>query len=212
MDAAFLPAVLVAGALVSCLAVAWIVVALIVRMWPQAQRRRQELRPRLAMSARQDVAAETPPLVGPGYRVRCVSVRKASMAEVAAPATTPAPVVRRHPPIVVKAPVSRDPLWKEKGWRADGNGWCGEFRAGGRRWPGKIESPYKGHYQTWMANPPLQELEGHEHRPCFQRTGTTPENWYFVHYHTMPRSLDHAITTVEAVLDDALAHNGRRRH
>ena len=206
MDAALL---LVAGgavALAIFIAVAWIVVALIVRRGSS----RQDLRPRLAMPVQHE--EETPPLVGPGYRVRCVGVRRESMAEVALPATTQAPVVRRHPTVVVKAPVSRDPLWQEKGWRRDGDGWYGEFQAAGRRWPGKIEAPYKGCYQTWMANPPLQELEGHEHRPCFQRTSTTPENWYFVHYHTMPRSLDHAITTVEAVLDDALARNGRRRH
>jgi|WetSurMetagenome_2_1015567.scaffolds.fasta_scaffold128933_2 hypothetical protein len=211
MDAVLLSIVAALGALVIIGSAAWVVVALIVRRWSQAQRRRQELRPRLAIPARQGVDAETPPLVGPGYRVRCVGVRQTSMAAAAAPAKAPEQVVRRHPPIVVKAPVSRDPLWREKGWRPDGNGWCGEFQAGGRRWQGKIEMPYRGYYQTWLANPPLRELEGHEHRPCFQRTGTTPENWYFVHYHTMPKSLDHAITTVEAVLDDALAHNGRRR-
>jgi hypothetical protein len=210
MDAVLLSIVAALGALVIIGSAAWVVVALIVRTWSQAQRRRQELRPRLAQASEVD----TPPLVGPGYHVRCVGVRKMSMAEVAAPetASAPAPVVRRHPPIVVKAPVSRDPLWREKGWRPDGNGWCGEFQAGGRRWQGKIESPYRGCYQTWMANPPLRELEGHKHQPCFQRTISTPENWYFVHYHTMPRSLDHAITTVEAVLDDALSRNGRGRH
>lgn len=127
-----------------------------------------------------------------------------STRQIARPADVPpAPAIRRHAPVVVK-PARDLPLWQEKGWRLARPGVVvGEFEAVGRRWRGQIESPYPGAYQAFIWQPPLAALNGHPHRPCFQRYGHGPD-CYYVHYSTMPQSLTHAITTIEAVLADAL--------
>lgn len=188
--------VMVFGLMILLLA-GWAALMIALIRWQQRRRQqRPTLLPRLA-----------PPATHDG-RVRCVNVRHEAAIPSDVPQTpTPPPAVRRHPPIVVRA---KTPLWIEKGWKRTSEGWNGEFQAAGRRWPGRIKRPYAGAYQTWMLNPPLRELEGHEHRPCFQRTTEAEPGWYFVHYHTMPQSLDHAITTVEAVLADALQARQRR--
>lgn len=118
-----------------------------------------------------------------------------------------ASAVRRHAPVVVRC---RRPLWQEKGWRQEGGAFVGEFSAGGRRWRGMIESPYQGAYTAFIWKPPLDALENHEHRPCFRQNGHGPE-CFNVHFNSMPRSADHAITTIEAVLEDALSKQRRGR-
>lgn len=121
----------------------------------------------------------------------------------------PAPAIRRHPPVVV-TPVLNLPLWQEKGWRQARPGvLVGEFQAAGRRWRGQIEMPYRGAYRAFIWQPPLRELDLHPHRACFQRNGHGPD-CYHVHYGSMPGSLDHAITTVEQVLAEAVTRYGGR--
>lgn len=111
--------------------------------------------------------------------------------------------VRRHAPVVVR---SRQPLWAEKGWRQEGAHYVGEFRANAQRWAGRIESPYPGAYTAYIYQPPLDALANHEHKPCFRFVGGS---CYNVHFSTMPISIDHAITTIEAVLADALSKHKR---
>lgn len=139
-----------------------------------------------------------------------------------APLVVAAPAVRQGPPLAVACSARGDPtrtgelrrgapllvqhnaaLWAEKGWQETPVGYAGAFRAAGRQWRGLIEAPYPGAYRALIWEPPLGALAGHPHRPCFRRNGHGPE-CYEVHYNEMPQSLDHAITTVEMVLADAL--------
>ncbi len=146
--------------------------------------------------------APAAPLTPPAVVVR-------STRQIPRPADVPAaPTVRRHAPITVR-PVANLPLWQEKGWRQARPGVIiGEFQAAGRRWRGQIEMPYRDAYQAFIWHPPLRELDMHPHRACFQRNGHGPD-CYHVHYGSMPSSLDHAITTVEAVLAEAVTRYGR---
>lgn len=119
------------------------------------------------------------------------------------PVAPPRPTVRRGVPL--RVPVRNEPLWKEKGWRQEGNTYRGQFRVNGRSWPGLIDSPYAGSFQAYIWNPPLPEIGSRTgHRACFRQSTRGGQGCYYVHYHTMPVSLDHAITTIEAVLAEAV--------
>jgi hypothetical protein len=108
--------------------------------------------------------------------------------------------LRRGPRLIL--PVRHDPLWAEKGWRRNGNGHEGQFRAGRWRWRGLVHIPYPGGFEAYIWNPPLAELARRtRYRPCFQPAGGSR---YKVHFHAMPTSLDHAIATVERVLAQAM--------
>jgi hypothetical protein len=108
--------------------------------------------------------------------------------------------IRRGPPLVI--PVRCDPLWKEKGWWRNGNGYEGYYRAAGRAWRGLIQEPYPGRYQAFIWDPPLAQISRRtRHGPCFQNGRS--DGRYQVHYHTAPQSLDHAIGAIEDVLAEA---------
>ena len=93
-------------------------------------------------------------------------------------------------------------LWAEKGWGRQGKSYAGQWVAAGRRWRGRIDEPYPGGYAAYIWHPPLDALEHHPHRPCFQSAGGGGR--YSVHFYPMPQSVDHLITNVETVLSDAL--------
>lgn len=101
------------------------------------------------------------------------------------------------------------PLWFEKGWRpgTEANQYTGEYRAAGRTWRGLIQQPYPGGYTAYIWQPPLAELKRNTtHSPCFIASGEAGR--YQVHFHTIPTSLDHVITSIEMVLGQACT--GRR--
>jgi hypothetical protein len=108
--------------------------------------------------------------------------------------------VRRGQPLII--PSRQDPLWKEKGWQRQGTRYIGYYRAAGQQWPGLIEEPYPGGYQAYIWNPPIRALERTHYRWCFPSNGGGGR--HRVHFHHLPTSLDHAITTIEAVLSEAL--------
>lgn len=110
------------------------------------------------------------------------------------------PPIRKGPPLAIQTRCA--PLWKEKGWRRNGADYEGFYRAAGRAWRGLIQEPYPGRYQAFIWNPPLPQISRRTpHGPCFQNGQS--DGRYQVHYHTAPRSLDHAITTIEDVLAEA---------
>lgn len=114
--------------------------------------------------------------------------------------------IRKGLPLTI--PVRCDPLWKEKGWRRNGAGYEGFYRAAGRAWRGLIQEPYPGCYQAFIWDPPLAQLHQRTHHgPCFQNGRN--DGRYQVHYHTMPQSLDHAITSIEDVLAEAFGQARR---
>ena len=121
---------------------------------------------------------------------------------VLAPGQAPAPrPVRRGLPLVI--PRQEDPLWQEKGWRRNGRGYEGSYRAGRHRWRGLITEPYQGSFDAYIWDPPLAELGRRtSHRPCFSLSGM--DGRFKIHYHTMPAHVDHAIASVEAVLGQAM--------
>jgi hypothetical protein len=100
------------------------------------------------------------------------------------------------------------PLWFEKGWRpvAGTNQYTGLYQAAGRTCRGLIQQPYPGGYIAYIWHPPLAEIQRNTgHRPCFLPNGEAGR--FQVHFHTLPASLDHAITSIEAVL--TAAYSGR---
>jgi hypothetical protein len=112
-----------------------------------------------------------------------------------------ATMLRRGPPLVI--PSRADPLWVEKGWRRNGAGYTGYFRAGGRRWAGLLREPFPGGWEAFIWQPPLEELNRRtSHAPCFQLSAG--DGCYKVHFYDLPRSLDHAIISIEAVLAEAV--------
>jgi hypothetical protein len=114
------------------------------------------------------------------------------------------PPLRRGPPLAVKPRL--EPLWAAMGWHQEENSYRGQFHVNGRSWAGLITVPYPGGYMAYIWDPPLREFRAnHPHRPCFQNP--QPDGActrYTVHFHTMPNSIDHAITAIEDVLKDAL--------
>jgi hypothetical protein len=113
------------------------------------------------------------------------------------------PVIRRGGTIVF--PTRPAALWQEKGWRQEGTSYTGRFRAGRRSWRGLIEVPYPGAFQANIWDPPLGEIERNtHHRPCFRASQRGRGNCYTVHYYSMPSSLDHAISTIERLLTQAV--------
>lgn len=128
------------------------------------------------------------------------TVRHAAPAAAAAPAPVAGVAIRRHAPVRVRV---RRPLWAEKAWRLEAGAYVGEYQAAGRKFSGRIETPYQGAYTAYIYRPPMYALDGHEHRPCFRQNGRGPD-WWNIHFSAMPASVDHAITTIEAVLADAL--------
>lgn len=96
----------------------------------------------------------------------------------------------------------QEPFWAEKGWRREGAAYVGDYLAGARRWRGRVETPYPGAYQAYIWNPPLRELKGNPHRPCFQANGGNGR--FEVHFREAPSSLSHAISSIETVLREAL--------
>ncbi len=112
----------------------------------------------------------------------------------------PRPIHRGLPLII---PRREDPLWQEKGWRRNGRGYEGFFRAGRYRWRGVICEPYPGSFDAYIWNPPLAELGNRtSHRPCFSLAGA--DGRFKIHFHTMPANIDHAVGSVEAVLAQAM--------
>jgi len=111
------------------------------------------------------------------------------------------PVIRKGLPLVI--PHREDPLWQAKGWRRNGRGYEGHYRAGRYQWCGLIQEPYPGSFTAYIWNPPLAELSRRtSHRPCFNTSGT--DGRFKGHFHTMPSSLDHSIASIEAVLAEAM--------
>jgi hypothetical protein len=114
------------------------------------------------------------------------------------------PFIRRGPALSLPP----KPLWFEKGWRpvAGTNQYTGLYRAPGRTCPGLIQQPYPGGYTAYIWDPPLAEIQRNTgHRACFLPNGEAGR--FQVHFHTLPTSLDHAITSIEAVL--TAAYTGR---
>lgn len=105
-------------------------------------------------------------------------------------------------------PPTATPLWTVKGWQRapDGNGYTGSYVAAGRTWPGRIQEPYPGGFQAYIWYPPMADIRSRtSHGACFSSNGESGR--YHVHFHTTPSSLDHAITSIERVLQQAC--NGR---
>jgi hypothetical protein len=91
-----------------------------------------------------------------------------------------------------------------KGWqRAAGtHAYTGQYAAGGAIWQGFIQEPYPGGYQAFIWNPPLTDIRNKtSHGPCFSANGETGR--YLIHFHTTPSSIDHVITSIEKVLQQA---------
>lgn len=108
----------------------------------------------------------------------------------------------RGPRLVV--PPTPTPLWIVKGWQRtpETNEYTGSFAAAGAVWPGVVREPYPGGYQAFIWNPPVVDIRNRtSHGPCFIPNGELGR--YQVHYHTTPSSLDHAITSIERVLQQA---------
>lgn len=151
--------------------------------------RRRRNRRRVALSPAGESIPTAPPVVlGP---------------PVALPPGTELPVtyIIRGLPLVV--PRREQPLWSEKEWQRNGQGYEGQYRVGRHRWRGLIRSPYPGSFDAFIWNPPLAELAARtSHRPCFSGDGVGGR--YKIHFHTMPESLDHAIASIEAVLAQAM--------
>ena len=112
------------------------------------------------------------------------------------------PAPSHTPPLRVR-PGPAFPLWVVKGWQRDGTGYTGYYRAGGRRWRGRIRVPYPGYYVAYIWNPPLRELARHSYFLHFQRRGG--DGRYLVHFCRRPLSLDHVILSIEMVLEEALS-------
>ena len=103
-----------------------------------------------------------------------------------------------------RVPVPPKPLWVAKGWRqaAGAKEYTGQYKAAGRTWRGLIQHPYPGGYHAYIWSPPLEELQRNTgHKPCFSPNGEAGR--YQIHFHTIPTSVDHAITSIEAVLAEA---------
>ena len=106
----------------------------------------------------------------------------------------------------LRVPAHAEGLWAEKGWQHIGRDYVGQWVAGGRRWPGRIEQSYPGGFGAYIWHPPLDALEHHPHRPCFRPCG--PDGQHEIHFRATPQSVDHLITNVEVVLSEAVG--GRR--
>lgn len=206
------------------IAVVWLMVAGLRRLWawlvsrlrrqPRPARRaaadgptrppaqtRVELGPVRHPEVNMQNLQSTPSRVAPrGEARRAVALGPARRVRLDTGALSGGTPVRRGAPLIV--PQHHDPLWVEKGWQRNGNGYTGTYRAGGRQWRGLIEEPYPGGYKAFIWDPPLRELDRHPHRPCFRRNGGGGR--YEVHFQSLPASLDHAITNVETVLAEAL--------
>ena len=114
--------------------------------------------------------------------------------------------MRQGAPVII--PEAHKPLWFEKGWRraTDGKKYTGHYAAGGRTWQGLIQAPYPGGYTAYIWHPPKADIQRNTtHGPCFSKNGEAGR--YQILFHSTPSSLDHVITSVEAVLAQAL--NGR---
>lgn len=115
--------------------------------------------------------------------------------------------IRQGPPFTL--PTTNPSLWQEKGWRRTGNGVEGNFRSAGRAWRGLVKEPYPGRFQAFIWGPPMPEIgRNTAHGACFMNRQA--DGRYQVHYNTNPRSLDHAICTIEDVLGEALGVAPRR--
>ncbi|MGQ9595129.1 MAG: hypothetical protein ACUVXH_11460 [Anaerolineae bacterium] len=154
-------------------------------------------------------------------RVRLLRVRPY---DPGAPDTQPASVVRRRPAdgegeqppdpapgslgTRQPKPVQRQllPLYQEKGWHKDGHTYRGFYRACGRKYAGEIHERYRGLYQVYIHNPPVQQLKHHPHGPCFLPQG---DGRFKVHLDHTPEDVDHVIVSVETILQEALG--GRRQ-
>lgn len=112
------------------------------------------------------------------------------------------PFFRQGPPIVVPEPLK--PLWFTKGWRqaSDGKSYSGSYTVEGRKWRGMIQEPYRHGFTAYIWNPPISEIRRNtSHGPCFMPNGESGR--YHVYFHNAPKSLDHAITSIETVLAQA---------
>lgn len=112
------------------------------------------------------------------------------------------PLIRRGRPLLI--PKTEKPFWFEKGWRssADGKQYSGSYTAHGHTWRGLIRIPYSGGYEAYIWHPPLSQLQRHTgHGPCFMPNGESGR--YVIHFREIPRSLDHAISNIETVLQEA---------
>jgi hypothetical protein len=108
--------------------------------------------------------------------------------------------LRRGAPLTI--PARHDPLWKEKGWRREGDSYHGSYRVGDRSWLGRIDIPYPGGFTAYIWDPPLGALANHPKRLCFMNG--TANGRFLVHFHEMPANLDHAINNIETILAEAL--------
>lgn len=116
------------------------------------------------------------------------------------------PFFRQGPPLLVPEPLK--PLWFTKNWRrsSDGKSYTGSYTAAGRTWRGMIQEPYPHGYVAYIWHPPIAQIRHNtSHGPCFNPSGESGR--YQIYFHNTPSSLDHAITSIEAVL--AQAYGGR---
>ena len=136
-------------------------------------------------------SANRPLQLGPAQRIK-LNVRQFFM--------------RQGPPVVI--PQTPKPLWFEKGWRQTANAkeYKGFYTAAGHSWRGLIQEPYPKGFIAYIWNPPKPDIQRNTaHGPCFSPNGETGR--YHIHFHTMPSSLAHVITSIEEVLAHAL--NGK---
>lgn len=102
------------------------------------------------------------------------------------------------------------PLWVEKGWQkgSDGRHYTGNYEAYNQTWRGTIHQPYPGRFEAFIWNPPITELTRYTtHGACFSPKGEGGR--YQIHFHTLPSSLDHAISKIEEVLSQAMRKKRR---
>lgn len=95
------------------------------------------------------------------------------------------------------------PLYEEMGWRKNGHLYQGYYQANGRKWRGEIYEHYRGFYEAFIYNPPVQNLKRHPHGPCFNPNGVTGR--WKVHFREMPMNVDQAIMNIETILKEALS-------
>lgn len=159
------------------------------------QRDRSRTRLAACLRGSRPVARRRPVVLG---APRPVHLAPGQMPVARVPVT---PVMRKGLPLVISR--REDPLWQAKGWRRNGRGYEGHYRAGRYQWRGLIQEPYSGSFYAYIWYPPLAELSRRtSHRPCFNASGA--DGRFKVHFHTMPSSLDHSIASIEAVLAEAM--------
>jgi len=105
--------------------------------------------------------------------------------------------------VPLRLPTKEAPIWQQKGWAKRGNEYRGSFTAQAQSWTGIITVPFSGMYKAYIQNPPTYKLADTMYQHCFSGSSDYP-GYDSIHFHYTPRTLEHAIATVENVLHYAM--------